>query len=260
MVTKIALAIQKGGVGKTSSTVIMAELMAAAGHRILVLDLDSQGNASQMLTGKNIYEFSGKTILEAMKEKDPEPYIIERSENLHIIPAEDMLATFSRYVYTNNVMNKTTVLSDTIESIEDRYDYILMDCPPNVGDMTLNAIVYADYILIPVQLGGFCLDALDRFCDFVAGARAEGLTEAEILGIAFTLKESRSSTEKAVATAIRQRYKGLVFNTEVRKRTKIKDFSLMGTQMERKSDITALEDYLNLTKEVIDRCQKEKTY
>lgn len=259
MATKIAYAIQKGGVGKTSSTVIMAELMAASGYKILVVDLDSQGNASQMLTGKNIYEFSGKTIMEAMKAQDPEPYIIERSENLHIIPAEDMLATFSRYVYTNNVMNKTMVLAETISGIEDRYDFILMDCPPNVGDVTLNAIVCADFILIPVQLGGFCLDALDRFSNFVDGARQEGLTEAEILGVFFTLKESRSSTEKAVGTAIRQRYRGLIFDTEVRKRSRIKDFSLMGTMMERKSDITALEDYINLTKEVIDRCKREKT-
>lgn len=238
----------------------MAEILAASGHKVLVLDLDSQGNASQMLTGKNIYEFSGKTILEAMKEKNPEPYIIQRDENLHVIPAEDMLATFSRYVYTNNVINKTMVLTDTIEEIEDRYDFILMDCPPNVGDMTLNAIVYSDYILIPVQLGGFCLDALDRFSDFVSGAKQEGITDAEILGIFFTLKESRSSTEKAVGNAIRQRYKGLVFDTEVRKRSRIKDFALMGTLMERKSDITALEDYLNLTKEVIDRCKKVRTY
>lgn len=259
MAIKIALAIQKGGVGKTSSTVIISELLAAAGNRVLVIDLDSQGNASQMITGKNIYEFSGRTIMEAMKERNPEEYIIEQSENLHIIPAEDMLATFSRYIYTNEVLNKTMVLSDTLQEIEDRYDFIIMDCPPNVGDITLNAIVCADYILIPVQLGGFCLDALDRFCDFVAGAKEEGHTQAEILGIAFTIRESRSATEKAVGKAIRQRYKDLVFNTEVRKRSRIKDFALLGTMMDRKKDITALEDYINLTEEVIARCQNKTT-
>lgn len=256
---KIAFAIQKGGVGKTSSTVITAELLAELGYRVLVLDLDSQGNASQMITGKNIYEFSGKTILEAMKEMDPREYIIERDEHLHVIPAEDMLATFSRYIYTNNIAGKMRVLANTMKQVEDRYDYILMDCPPNMGDMTLNAIVYADFIIIPTQLGGFCIDALDRFYDFIKGAREEGHTDAEILGIAYTIKESRSSTEQAIANTIRQKFKDLVFKTEIRKRARLKDFALIGTRMERKSDMDALDDYINLTKEVIERCQEKRS-
>ena len=252
MAYKIAVAIQKGGVGKTTTTVITAELLAAAGSKVLVIDLDSQGNATEMITGADIYDYSGNTILEAMKDMNPEPYIIKKSENLHLLPAEDMLVTFSRYIYNNRVEKKIRVLENTIKGVEEAYDYIIMDCAPNLGDLTLNALVYADYIITPVQLGGFCLTALDRFIDFVDGAREEGHTEAEIIGVLFTIKE-RSRIEREIGQNIRERYGVEVFETEIRKRTKLKEFSLTGTAMNRKDEVEALEDYICFIEELLER-------
>lgn len=252
MAHKIAFSIQKGGVGKSTTTVITAEILAEAGFRVLVLDLDSQGNATSMVTGNDIYQYSGRTILEAMKDMDPEEYLIKQKENLHILPAEDMLITFSRYLYSRNVPNKIRVLRNTIEKIEARYDFILMDCPPALGDITLNAIAYADHVIIPVQLGGFCLTALDRFADFLSEAKNEGHTKAEILGIVFTIKD-RSRVEREIAAVIRENYQSKVFTAEIRKRAKLKEFSLVGTSMNRKDEIDALEDYLGLVEEIITR-------
>lgn len=252
MAHKIAFSIQKGGVGKSTTTVIVAELLAAAGYRVLVLDLDSQGNATAMITGNDIYEYSGRTILEAMKEMSPEEYVLHIKENLDLIPAEDLLITFSRFIYTKNVDGKTRVLQNTIEQIEDRYDFILMDCPPALGDLTLNAIVYTDYIITPVQLGGFCLTALSRFIDFIDGAREEGHTTAEILGILFTMKD-RSRVEREIAHSIRETYGSKVLSAEVRKRAKLKEFALTGASMSRKDEVDALEDYIAAVEEIIER-------
>lgn len=255
MAHKIATSIQKGGVGKSTSTVIIGELLAQAGYKVLVIDLDSQGNATSMLSGKDIYEYSGRTILEAMKEMDPTDYILTIKDNLDLIPAEDMLVTFSRYLYTSGVAGKINVLRNTIEEVEDRYDFILMDCPPALGDITLNAIAYADHIIIPVQLGGFCLTALNRFMAFVEGAREEGHLAADILGIVFTMKD-RSRVEREIGSTIRESYGPKVFSTEIKKRAKLKEFSLVGTTMRRKEEIDALEDYISLTEEIIERIKE----
>lgn len=251
---KIAVAIQKGGVGKTTLTVIASEILAAAGYKVLILDLDSQGNATAMVTGNDIYEYSGRTILEAMKEMNAEDYIVHANENLDIIPAEDMLTTFSRYIYTQNVAGKLHLLRNTIEDIEDRYDYIFIDCPPNLGDLTLNALSYADYYICPIQLGGFCLTALDRFVSFIDGAKSEGLISASLLGILFTMKD-RSRTEREIGENIRERYGDMVFYTEVKKRAKIKEFSLTGASMVRKTEVDALQDYISLVEEVVERIE-----
>lgn len=256
---KILNGCQKGGVGKTTTTAIMAEILAASGYRVLVIDLDSQGNATKMLTQRNIYEFSGNTILEAIKEADPKKYIVEVKENLHLLPAEDMLVTYSRYIYTNKFTQPLHVLKEAMYDINGEYDFVIMDLPPNMGDIVLSAIVYADYVNIPVQCEAFAMDALDRFVSFVREAKEEGHTQAEIIGVLLTMKDSRSVSEKLIADNIRRNYGELVYQPEIKRRTRIKDYTLIGVTMEKKLDINALEEYVHFTEELIERIKKEAT-
>lgn len=254
---KVMIGIQKGGVGKSTTTSVLGEILAASGFKVLVIDLDSQGNTTQMLSQRNIYEFSGKTILEAMKELDPNPYIYRVRERLSLIPAEDMLSTFSRWVYVNSrTSTPAEVLKQTVDNLNEDFDFILMDCPPNLGDLVINATRCADYILIPVQPEPFAMDALDRFIDLINGAKEEGYTQAEVLGIVCTMIDARNSTQKAIIEAIRNKYGNYVFRSEVRLRAKIKDFTLLGVQMDRKADMEALEDYIKVTEEMVNHVQK----
>lgn len=253
MAHKIMVAIQKGGQSKTVSTVIIAEMLAASGYKVLVLDLDSQGNATQMLTQQSIYTYSGNTILEAIKERNPRKYILHPRKNIDLLPADDMLVSFSRYIYQERISNPVKTLGNAMADIEDDYDFILMDCPPNLGDIVLNAIVYSDYIIIPVNPDAFGMDALDRFVENIKEAREAGHTTAEILGILFTLRDKRNALERTIGDNIRGRYGDLVFNTEIRKRAKIKEYAFTGVTMDRKHDVDMLSDYIELTIEIIER-------
>ena len=256
MAYKIAMACQKGGVGKTTSSVILSEILAASGYRVLVIDLDAQGNSTRMMTRRSIYDFSGRTILEAMKEEDARGYAVQTKENLSVIPAEDMLSTFSRYLYTNKISNPLHILKQTMESVEDEYDFIIMDAPPNLGEAVLNAIVYADGVVVPAQMEPFGMDGLDRFIEFVMEAKNAGHTKCELLGILLTMKDSRTAISKAVSQNVRDRYGSLVLDTEIRLRARLKEFSLEGVQFDSRNDMDALEDYIDATKEIVNRVKK----
>lgn len=256
MATKITFALQKGGVGKTTSTVATAEILAAAGYRVLVVDFDSQGNATKMLTGESIYQFTGKTVMEAIQEGSAEPYIHPVKENLDLLPAEDRLAAFSRHIYTARINNPFATLKRLLAPIDARYDFVFVDVGPSLGDTVINAIVYADYIIIPMSCGDLAMDAMVRFAEFVDATREEGHTAAEVLGIVLTMRDGRPlKYERDISAGVRAAYGDLVFKTEIRRRVRIAEIPAEGVDLEESS----MEDYIGLTEEIIERVQKEET-
>ena len=254
MTERIIFALQKGGVGKTASTTAVAEILAATGYRVLVVDADSQGNATRILTGKSIYENSGYTIMEAIQAGDATSYIMEIKPGLDLIPAEDKFATFSRYIGTSRINNPHAVFKRLLEPVESRYDYVFIDVGPTLGDALINAIVYADHVIIPQDGGDLSMDALLRFTEFVDAIRSEGHTKAEILGIFFAMRDRRSRYEKDITTGVREAYGDLVFDSEVRRRVRIKEMSATGIE----TVDAAMEDYIALTEEIVNRINHKK--
>lgn len=254
MPERIMFAIQKGGVGKTSSTVAVAEVLAASGYKVLVVDLDPQGNATRMLTQNSIYQYTGNTIMEAVQEGNAEPYIVNVKDGLDLIPAEDHLATFSRHIYTARINKPHEVIKRLLEPIERRYDYVMIDVSPTLGDTVVNAIVYVDRIYIPLDIGDFAMDAMIRFTEFIDEAREQGHTSAVIDGILLTMRDGRGTKyERDVADGVRQAYGNLVFQTEIHRRVRIKEMSSKGIDV--LSD--AMSDYMALTEEIIERVKGE---
>lgn len=252
---RIIFALQKGGVGKTSSTVAVAEIMAASGYKVLVVDFDSQGNATKMLTKNSIYKYSGRTIMEAIKERNASPYIVNVKENLDLIPAEDKLALFSKHIYTSEINTPYAVLKRILTPIEDRYDFVFIDVGPTLGDNMINAIVYSDHIYIPLDTGDFAMDAMVRFIKFVNDAREKRFTKAEISGIFLTMRDGRPTKyERDISEGLREAYGELMFNTEIRRRVKFKEMSSEGVDVV----APAMEDYVDLTEEILQRIRKEK--
>lgn len=250
MPKRIMFALQKGGVGKTSSTAVVAEILAAAGYKILVVDFDSQGNATKILTQNSIYQYSGNTIMEAIQQRDAVPYIIPVKDGLDLLPAEDKLAMFSRFIYTHKIDNPYGVLKRLLEPIEAAYDFVFIDAGPSLGDHMINALVYADDVIVPVDMGDLALDALVRYVEFVDATRAEGHSNARITGILLTMKDGRETRyERDVAEGLRAEYGELVFNTAIHRRVKIKEISATGINLNE----PAMEDYFVFVEELIDR-------
>lgn len=249
MAIKITFATNKGGTGKTTCTAMCAEILAAAGYKVLAIDFDSQGNLTRILTGNSIYKYTGRTIMEAIQENNADPYRISCGENLDLIPAEDRLAVFSRYIYTSKIQNPYATLKRLVEPLDGSYDYIFIDIGPSLGDESINAIVCADHIIIPVDGGDLAMDALIRFHEFVSTAKEEGHTRADVLGIILTMRDKRSKYERDVAVGIRSAYGAAVFETEIRRKVRLKEMSATGIDLADPS----MEDYLSLVGEIIER-------
>lgn len=249
MAEKISFALQKGGVGKTTSTVAVASILAATGRRVLVVDFDVQGNATKILANRSVYKFKGRTIMDAIRAGNIVGCVERVSENLDLIPADDSLAEFSRHIYTGNVIRPELTLRRTMADLENQYDYIFVDVGPTLGDTLINAIAYVDHVIIPVDLGDLAMEAMIRFVAFLDNARADGWSHADVLGILFTMRDRRSRYEREVAQGIRDAYGDLVFQTEIRRRTKIKEISAAGVNL---NDATII-DYIDLTAEILNR-------
>lgn len=249
MAIKIAVGFQKGGVAKSTTTVTLATILAASGYNVLVVDLDTQGNTTKMLTQESIYANSGKTVMEGIREGNLAKYV--RHGAVDLLPAEDELSQFSKHIYKSGTAEPAHVLRKEIEKLERQtdYDIILFDLPPALGDITANAIVAADYVLIPVHLDGVAEETLQRFIHFING-------EAEVLGILFTIKDNRAGMEKDVGKRIRKTYGKAVFSTEIRKLAAVGEITADGVKFDRKRGRDALKDYVQLTKEVIERVKE----
>lgn len=255
MPERIIFAIQKGGVGKTTSTVAVSEVLAELGYKILVVDLDPQGNATKMLTKNSIYKYSGHTIMEAVQIGNADPYVLTIKEGLDLIPAEDKLATFSRFIYTTGVENPYAVLKRLLQPIEDRYDYVFVDVSPTLGDTVINAIVYADRVIIPIDIGDFAMDSMIRFMEFIDESRAEGHTNAVIDGILLTMRDGRVTRyERDISDGLREAYGALIYKTEIHRRIKIKEMSSGGVIV---TD-PAMADYVSLTEEIIEKKNRKE--
>ena len=249
MPNRIVFASNKGGVGKTTSTAMCAKILSEAGYKVLAVDLDNQGNLTRILTGDSVYKYTGKTIMEAIQTGDAAPYIVKVNNTLDIIPAEERLSTFSRYIYTSKIENPSAVIKRLLGSIEARYDFVFLDVGPTIGDTVVNAVVYSDYVFIPVDLGDLSMEGMVRFIEFVETTASAGHSSAEVAGILMTMKDGRIKSEREIGETLREAYGGLVFDAEIRRRARVKEIASKGIDI---NDPSA-DDYLSLTEEIIAR-------
>ena len=143
----ISFGIQKGGSSKTTTSGVTAHLLSRQ-YKVLAIDMDSQGNLTEFLGRKDVAHFSGQTVLEAMKEGDVTDYIFEITESLHLVPADDLLATFSRWLYNDHRGgDKTKVLYKALQPVLNQYDFIILDTPPALGDLILNSLSASDRVV-----------------------------------------------------------------------------------------------------------------
>ena len=260
----ISFGLQKGGVGKTTVTAITSWLLAEQGKRVLAVDFDSQGNLTQFLTRSSPYDFLNRTVFEACKEQDARPYIHEVSERLHLLPAEDFLSGFSRYLYDEykpahrdadrNALN--LVLRNTLASVSDAYDFLLVDLPPNLGEQTINGMAASDFCVVILQAEPFSFDALDRYLETVEAVQNRVSPTMRLAGILTSIQDARTSMGQHMLEQAKTEYEHLVFETVIRRKSRIVEYSYEGLQNRTKIDREALEMYESFLQELKQRAQE----
>lgn len=251
----ISIGMGKGGVGKTTTCAIVANLLSDLDYKILCVDFDSQGNFTQMLTKKSLFDFEDRTIFEALKTKNIIPYIHEITENLHLVAADDYLAYLSKYIWREYEGNPMTILAETLEPVKQNYDFILMDLPPNLGDHTLNGLAASDYTIPVFQPEPFCFDGLFRYDETVQIIQEDVNPKLKILGILTSMMDSIAVIDEAIFQKAQRQYKDLLFETVIKRRVRLKEYSFMGIQKESAKDRVTLKPYIDLVKELLARVQ-----
>ncbi|SDY83121.1 ParA family protein [Thermoactinomyces sp. DSM 45892] len=249
----ISFGMGKGGVGKTSTCAIISDLLANAGYKVLAIDFDSQGNLTQMITRKSLFDFEERTILEALKEKNALPYIHAISDNFHLIPADDFLAYLSKYIYRDYSGNPMTLLAETIQPLKDAYDFITIDLPPNLGDHTLNGLAASDFSIAVFQPEPFCYDGLLRYEETVELVQEQINQNMNFLGVIVSMMDSIATIDEAIYQKACKQFGEKMFTTVIKRRVRIKEFSITGIQKAVTRDQATLQPYISLVKELLDR-------
>ncbi|MCF8566992.1 ParA family protein [Alicyclobacillus tolerans] len=257
MAITISWMLQKGGVGKSTQTGIMAWLLAKRGNRVLVVDMDSQGNVSTLLSQQDAYAFSNETVLEAVEDNDPKSYIVQVADTLHLLPADDLLATYDTYIYEIQKTQKRSghpvlYLKDMLGLVSDDYDYILMDCPPSLNQQTVSALAASNYVVTVLQTEVYAFQALNRFFETLFYVKRGLNPDLTMLGISAGLMD-RYSLQTAILEAVQEKYGDVVFKTVLRRLARISEFATIGISNATKDQKQALGQYEDLLDEVLQR-------
>lgn len=219
MTKTITFGIQKGGVGKTLSSGVTAFLLAQEGNKVLCVDMDSQGNLTQFISGNDdLTDFENETVLEAMKDQDARPYIKVINENLHLLPSDDYLATIGQFLYQEFKGNKSLALDGALNTVRNYYDYIIIDTPPALSEQTINALCTSTHVVIMFETSKFCFSAVPRFIETVATTKSRLNPELEIAGILRTLADAKRIDSQAMIQMIEDEYPDQVFETVIHRR------------------------------------------
>jgi len=226
--TKIyAVANQKGGVGKTTCVINMASVLGSRGVRTLVVDIDPQANATSGL-GYNKYEFQQSTYELLLHDVEIDQILVKNAEfRLDVLPAAPSLA--GAEVELVNIIGREYRLKKTLADLNGRYDYILIDCPPSLGLLTVNALAAAtDGILIPVQCEYLALEGLTQLLQTIELVKKYVNSNLEIRGLIMTMYDSRTNLSRQVVEEVRKYFADKVFRTIIARNIRLSEAPSFG--------------------------------
>jgi chromosome partitioning protein len=217
----IAIANQKGGVGKTTSTINIAAYLGIKGKKVLVVDMDPQGNASSGF-GLDIHKLN-RTIYEVLLEEfsAAECILPLKEKNVWILPSNVNLAGLE--VDLLELENKHEQLKIVLNSIRNQYDYILIDCPPNLGILTINALCAADGVIIPLQTEYYALEGITQLIRVIDRVQKSLNPSLVLTGVLLTMYDQRTNLSKMVVEDVRTHFKDKVFETIIPRNVKLSE-------------------------------------
>ncbi|OAB47494.1 ParA family protein [Paenibacillus antarcticus] len=246
----IAIANQKGGVGKTTTSVNLGAGMASLGKRVLLVDIDPQGNTTSGV-GINKADVENCIYDVIINEVHPKDAIIHTEvEGLHIIPATIQLA--GAEIELVPTISREQRLKKSLQMVKDNYDYIIIDCPPSLGILTINSLTAADSVIIPIQCEYYALEGLSQLLNSIRLVQKHLNTSLQIEGVLLTMFDARTNLGIQVIEEVKKYFQDKVYKTVIARNVRLSEAPSHG-----KSIITydprskGAEAYLELAKEVI---------
>ena len=253
----IAIANQKGGVGKTTTSVNLAASLGVLEKRVLLIDADPQANATSGL-GIDVEEVEiGTYQLLEHNVSAADAILTTSSPNLDIIPAHiDLVAIEIELVDKDQ---REYMLKQAIEGLRDNYDYIIIDCAPSLGLLTLNALTAADSVIIPIQCEYFALEGLGKLLNTVKSIQRIHNSELDIEGLLLTMYDSRLRLSNQVVDEVKKHFDEMVFKTIIQRNVRLSEAPSYGESIiSYDAASRGANNYLSLAQELIEKQPLEK--
>lgn len=248
----IAIINQKGGVGKSTTAINLSAALGEMGKQVLLIDLDPQGNSSSGLgVEKNRVSHC---IYDALLNDIPLTDIIipDVSKGLDVVPATINLA--GAEVELVSEMARENRLKDAIGPMRGRYDYVFIDCPPSLGLLTINALVAADKLLIPIQCEFYALEGVTKLLDSMKRVKSRLNPSLDIYGVLLTMSDNRTTLSRQVSDEVRRFFGKIVFETSIPRTVKLSEAPSFGQPITQYDPTgKGAQSYIDLAKEVISR-------